>query len=106
MKKRFVKNKGYSNELAAEYVDIDSEFLVVSSVEKVAKYDEENKEYTDEYSHSNVYLAQEESPQPFKVKVIDEKLKLKFGSKVRLKNLEACEVNKNIYFKVDSIEVI
>ena len=106
MKKKFNKNTGYTTMLATEYVDVENEFIVVSDVEKVEKYDSINNSYTDEYSQSTVYLAQEGAPQPIKVKVINDKLKLDFLQKVKLNNLEACEVNKMIYFRADKIEVI
>lgn len=106
MKKKFNKNTGYSNTLASEYVDIENEFVVVSDVEEVEKYDSASNSYTGEYSHSTVYLAQDGAPQPIKVKVINEKLKLDFLQKVKLDNLEACEVNKMIYFRANKIEVI
>lgn len=106
MKKKFNKNTGYTTMLATEYVDIENEFIVVSEVAKIEKYDSVNNSYTGEYSHSTVYLAQDGAPQPIKVKVINDKLKLDFLQKVKLENLEACEVNKMIYFRVEKVEVI
>lgn len=106
MKKKFNKNTGYTTMLAEEYVDVENEFVVVSDVAEIEKYDSANNSYTGEYSHSTVYLAQEGAPQPIKVKVINDKLKLDFLQKVKLDNLEACEVNKMIYFRANKIEVI
>jgi|GEM_PF-3021650 hypothetical protein len=106
MKKKFNKNTGYTTMLASEYVDVENEFVVVSDVAEIEKYDSASNSYTGEYSHSTVYLAQEGAPQPIKVKVINDKLKLDFLQKVKLNNLEACEVNKMIYFRADKIEVI
>lgn len=106
MKKKFNKNTGYTTMLASEYVDVENEFVVVSDVAEIEKYDSANNSYTGEYSHSTVYLAQEGAPQPIKVKVINDKLKLDFLQKVKLDNLEACEVNKMIYFRANKIEVI
>lgn len=106
MKKKFNKNTGYSATLAEDYVEINDEFIVVSDVEEIEKYDSENKTYTGEYSHSTVYLAQEGAPQPIKVKVVNDKLKLDFLDKVKLVNLEACEVSKVIYFRAEKIEVV
>ena len=93
MKKKFNKNTGYSNTLATEYVDIENEFIVVSDVEEVEKYDSASNSYIGEYSHSTVYVAQEGAPQPVKIKVVNV-------------NLEACEVNKMIYFRAEKVEVI
>ncbi len=106
MKKKFNKNTGYSNTLATEYVDIENEFVVVSYVEEVEKYDSASNSYTGEYSHSTVYVAQEGAPQPVKIKVVNDKLKLDFLQKIKLINLEACEVNKMIYFRAEKVEVI
>ena len=106
MKKKFNKNTGYTTMLASEYVDVENEFVVVSDVAEIEKYDSASNSYTGEYSHSTVYLAQEGAPQPIKVKVINDKLKLDFLQKVKLNNLGACEVNKMIYFRADKIEVI
>lgn len=106
MKKKFNKNTGYTTMLATEYVDIENEFIVVSEVAKIEKYDSVNNSYTGKYSHSTVYLAQDGAPQPIKVKVINDKLKLDFLQKVKLENLEACEVNKMIYFRAEKVEVI
>ena len=105
MKKKFNKNTGYSNTLATEYVDIENEF-VVSDVEEVEKYDSASNSYTGEYSHSTVYVAQEGAPQPIKIKVVNDKLKLDFLQKIKLINLEACEVNKMIYFRAEKVEVV
>jgi len=106
MKKKFNKNTGYTTMLASEYVEKKNEFVVVSDVAEIEKYDSASNSYTGEYSHSTVYLAQEGAPQPIKVKVINDKLKLDFLQKVKLNNLGACEVNKMIYFRADKIEVI
>lgn len=92
--------------LAEEYVDVENEFVVVSDVEEVEKYDSANNSYTGEYSHSTVYVAQEGAPQPIKIKVVNNKLKLDFLQKIKLINLEACEVNKMIYFRAEKVEVI
>ena len=106
MKKKFNKNTGYTTMLAEEYVDVENEFVVVSDVEEVEKYDSANNSYTGEYSHSTVYVAQEGAPQPIKIKVVNDKLKLDFLQKIKLINLEACEVNKMIYFRAEKVEVI
>lgn len=106
MKKKFNKITGYTTMLAEEYVDVENEFVVVSDVEEVEKYDSANNSYTGEYSHSTVYVAQEGAPQPIKIKVVNDKLKLDFLQKIKLINLEACEVNKMIYFRAEKVEVI
>lgn len=106
MKKKFNKNTGYTTMLATEYVDVENEFVVVSDVEEVEKYNSVSNSYTGEYSHSTVYVAQEGAPQPIKIKVVNDKLKLDFLQKIKLINLEACEVNKMIYFRAEKVEVI
>lgn len=101
MKKKFTTNSGYSVETAKEYIDINGECFVVEDAQIVFKYDESERKYTDEFSHVKVKLVQKGS-EAFVVK-IEAKVEAKQGDIVTLKNVEACEIRRDVYFKAETI---
>lgn len=101
MKKKFSNNSGYSLETAKEYIDVNGECFVVEDAQIVSKYDESERKYTDEFSHVKVKLVQKDS-EVFVVK-IEAKVEAKQGDIVTLKNVEACEIRRDVYFKAENI---
>lgn len=101
MKKKFSNNSGYSLETAKEYIDVNGECFVVEDAQIVSKYDESERKYTDEFSHVKVKLVQKDS-EIFVVK-IEAKVEAKQGDIVTLKNVEACEIRRDVYFKAENI---
>lgn len=101
MKKKFSTNSGYSLETAKEYIDVNGECFVVEDAQIVSKYDESERKYTDEFSHVKVKLVQKDS-EAFVVK-IEAKVEAKQGDIVTLKNVEACEIRRDVYFKAENI---
>lgn len=101
MKKKYNSTSGYSLETAKDYIDINGECFVVEDSQTVSKYDESERRYTDEFSHVKVKLVQKDS-EAFVVK-IEAKVEAKQGDIVTLKNVEACEIRRDVYFKAETI---
>lgn len=97
---------GYSTELAKQYLNVDEEFVAVTQVVEIKKYDNESNKYTDEFSHLSIYFTQKNLTEPFRVKFENKKVKIEQFQKVKLKNLVCCEINRTLYFKADDVEVI
>lgn len=97
MKKRNYKSSGYSAETAEDYINVKESFLVIEESQKVNKYDEEERKYKDEFSHTKLKLVQKDG-EVFMLK-LEEEAELKQGDIIQLKEIEACEVNRNVYFR-------
>lgn len=97
MKKRNLKSSGYSAETAEDYINVKESFLVIEESQKVSKYDEAERKYTNEFSHTKLKLVQKDS-EVFTLK-LEEEAELKQGDIILLEEVEACEVNRNVYFK-------
>lgn len=97
MKKRNFKSSGYSAETAEEYINVKESFLVTEEAQKVNKYDEVERKYVDEFSHTKLKLVQKDG-EVFTLK-LEEESDLKQGDIIHLEEIEACEVNRNVYFK-------
>ena len=97
MKKRNYKSSGYSAETAEDYINVKEPFLVTEESQKVNKYDESERKYTEEFSHTKLKLVQQNS-EVFTLK-LEEEAELKQGDIIHLEKIEACEVNRNVYFK-------
>lgn len=97
MKKRNLKSSGYSAEVAEDYVNVKESFLVIEEAQKVNKYDEAERRYTDQFSHTKLKLVQQDG-EVFTLK-LEEEAELKQGDIIHLEEIEACEVNRNVYFR-------
>ncbi|MGX7014733.1 hypothetical protein [Vagococcus silagei] len=103
MRKKY-KKSGYSTKLAEEYIEKSNAIHSISTeLEEQYKY-EDNKR-TDEISGYKAWFSQKDLP-PFAVK-FEKKIDLpEYLSIVTIENLQAIEVNYNVYFKADDIKVI
>ena len=108
-------NGGYSASIAAQYVDSDLEFINVTiKPEEVQVYDKANHQFLEKLDHANIYVCQNVGDflqNPFKVKITGYvPNNLKFGQRVKLKDLVACRVKNNgysqVYFKAESVQVL
>jgi hypothetical protein len=97
MRKRNFKSSGYSAETAEDYINVKDSFLVTEEAQKVNKYDEVERSYTNEFSHTKLKLVQQ-GGEVFTLK-LEEEAELKQGDIIHLEEIEACEVNRNVYFK-------
>ena len=97
MKKRNYKSSGYSAETAEDYINVKDSFLVTEEAQEVNKYDESERKYSDEFSHTKLKLVQQDG-EVFTLK-LEEEAELKQGDIIHLEEIEACEVNRNVYFK-------
>lgn len=97
------KNNGYSHELATTYISEDKPVISLST-EAETQHVWKNGHRTNEISGYQAWFAQE-GLEPFKVKFESRPQLPQFLSAVRLKDLEACQVKNNIYFKATEIEV-
>lgn len=103
--KKIVKSNGYSSKIAESYVNIDEEFLVISpEVIFVKKYDKNLKTYLDEIDSYKIKVVQKDT-EDFFVKFSKE-IDVKQFDRIKLKNLEAIEISKNVYFRAEDLEVI
>lgn len=103
MKTRYKKG-GYSALTASEYVDSKQAIHLISSeLEEQVKF--EDGKPTDEVVAYKAYFSQEGLP-PFSVK-FNSKIELpRYMSLVAFDNLQACEVNYNVYFKADGLSEV
>lgn len=105
MKIRKRNTGGYSSELAEKYLKLDNDFVVLY-FEKINKYDNDNNCYLDEYSHHKITITPvDDETEVFTLKLenFDEKI-TKF-SVVKINDLQACEVGRNVYFKAKSFDL-
>ncbi|MFI3728904.1 hypothetical protein [Vagococcus fluvialis] len=103
MKTRF-KKTGYSTKTAEEYIEKSNPIHSIST-ELEEQYKYEDKKRTDEISGYKAWFSQKDLP-PFAVK-FEKKIDLpEYLSIVTIENLQAIEVNYNVYFKAESIKVI
>ena len=103
MKARYKKG-GYSSQTAREYVD-NAKPIYSLSVELDKQYQFEDGKPTKDISGYKAWFVQEGLP-PFVVKFTKEIKLPKFLSLVQFENLEACEVNYNVYFKANEISEV
>lgn len=97
-----VKNtNGYSKELASMYVSDDTE-VVLLSTKLMIQYKWRDNKPTDEIASYKVLCGM---PDDYFYVKFDKKIKLPaFLSNIKFKNLEACEVNNNVWFRAEDIE--
>lgn len=102
MKKKF--SAGYSEDIAKEYVDVNLPFKVLSTaLETQTKW--KNGENTGEVVAYKAWFIQK-GTEPFKVKFTDTVKLPKFLSEVKFTDLEACEVQRNVYFKAKGLSEV
>lgn len=101
-KKKFFNS--YNEYTAKQYIDNDTPIINVSS-ELEIQYNWVDKKRTDEIIGYKLYFSQS-GLNPFSVKFSEKPFLPPFLAQVKLDNLEAIEVNSNIYFRAAGIEVI
>ncbi|WHI59334.1 hypothetical protein PYH69_11490 [Mammaliicoccus lentus] len=101
-----IRNKkgGYSIRVAREYIDPSIPIYSLSSEFEIQYRFDEGKP-TNDISGYKAWFSQEGLP-PFTVKFLEEVILPPYQSLVTLENLQACEVNHNVYFKADNIKEI
>ena len=103
MKPQYRKN-GYSNHIAQQYVDLTEPiYLLSDELEPQQKY-EDNKP-TGEIVAYKGWFGQKGLP-PFQVKFVEQPDLPEYLSLVTFDNLQACEVNYNVYFKADKLKEV
>ncbi|MCK1236778.1 hypothetical protein MX003_03545 [Streptococcus uberis] len=103
MKTKYKKG-GYSAQTANNYINHNLPiYLISNELEKQVKF--EDGKPTEEVIAYKAYFSQKGLP-PFSIK-FNSKVKLPaYMSIVNLDNLQACEVNYNVYFKADDIKEV
>lgn len=96
------KRNGYSHELATTYISEDKPVISLST-EVETQHVWNNGQRTDKISGYQAWFVQE-GLEPFKVKFENNPQLPQFLSAVHLKDLEACQVRNNIYFRANGIE--
>ncbi|QDW98244.1 hypothetical protein [Staphylococcus agnetis] len=101
-----IRNKkgGYSIRVAREYIDPSLPIYSLST-ELEIQYRFDEKKPTNDISSYKAWFIQEGLP-PFTVKFIEEVTLPTFQALVSFENLQACEVNRNVYFKADNIKEV
>ncbi|MGF2142715.1 hypothetical protein ACQUD9_08590 [Vagococcus fluvialis] len=100
MKTKF-KKSGYSSEIANEYIN-NKKAIRCLSTELDPQYKFIDKKRTEDIACFIAWFTQEGLP-PFKVKFKSQITLTGYMSIIQFKNLEACEVNYNVYFIADDI---
>ena len=97
------KSSGYSSELANLYVPKDTE-VVLLSTKLIKQVRWEDGKPTAEVSG---YKALCGIPDDYFAVKLNKKVNLPpFCSKIKFKGLEACEVEKNVYFRAEDIQEV
>lgn len=103
MKPQYRKG-GYSNQTAGQYVDLQAPiYLLSDEIEAQQKF--EDGKLTDEVIAYKIWFGQKGLP-PFQVKFLEQPDLPEYLSLVTFDNLQACEVNYNVYFKADSLKEV
>lgn len=94
---------GYSPQTASKYADIDAKFIILTTEpeESVVWKDNQPTEVVNGYKY---WFIQVDGQEPFQVKFKKKLQSISFLDQVGLKHLEACEINRNVYFKADGID--
>ena len=95
-------HNGYSHDLATTYI-LNDKPVISLSTETEAQYVWNNGHRSNEISGYQAWFVQE-SVGVFKVKFENRPELPQFLSAVHFKNLEACQVRNNIYFRAKGIE--
>lgn len=98
------RSSGYSENLAKLYVPIDITIYSLSEELNTQVKWIDGKPTNDVTGYQCWFIAK--GTEPFKVKFPTQIALPPMLSKVKLQNLEACEVGRNVYFRAKAIEVI
>lgn len=94
-------SSGYSAATATKYINTNSPLLSLSS-DLETKYTYENDKRTDQVAGYSAWFGQA-GLDPFQIKFL-EKIELpRQFAKVKIDNIEGCEVRNNVYFKASGI---
>ena len=93
MKPQYRKG-GYSNQTAEQYVNLQAPIYLLSDGKP-----------TGEIIAYKTWFGQKGLP-PFQVKFIEQPSLPEYLSLVTFDNLQACEVNYNVYFKADGLKEV
>ncbi|MCT2013747.1 hypothetical protein M3D50_04435 [Staphylococcus capitis] len=102
--KTYYKKSGYSSRVANQYIESNNPIYSLSS-ELDIQYRFENNKPTNEINGFKAWFSQEGLP-PFIVKFSTEVNLPPYMSRITFDNLQACEVNYNVYFKADNLKVV
>lgn len=103
MKAKF-RNGGYSSQTAVQYVSLqDPIYLLCDELEAQQKY--EDGKPTGEVIAYKTWFGQKGLP-PFQVKFLEKPDLPDYLSLISFENLQACEVNYNVYFKADGFKEV
>lgn len=92
----------YSAQTAEKYINEEVEvFCISTAVRVLQKYDKDNKKYTDEVDGYSAFFVIA-GDEPFKVKFA-ERQDLQFLQPCKFENLQAIEINRNVYFKAKKV---
>lgn len=94
---------GYSSFTARKYIDLDSEFVVLT-IEGDPSFVWKDGERTDEINGYNYWFIENDGVEPLKVKFAKKLTALSFLDHIHLVGLVAVEVNRNVYFKADGVK--
>lgn len=96
-------NSGYSSATASKYADVNGKFIVLTTQPEESVVWKDSQP-TDEVNGYKYWFIQVDGQEPFKVKFKKKLQGISFLDQVGLKQLEACEIQRNVYFKADGIE--
>ncbi len=103
MKPQYRKG-GYSNHTAQQYVDLTKPiYLLSDELDPQQKY-EDNKP-TGEIIAYKAWFGQRGLP-PFQVKFLEEPELPEYLSLITFDDLQACEVNYNVYFRANGLKEV
>ena len=103
MKPQYRKG-GYSNQTAEQYVNLQAPiYLFSDELEPQQKF--EDGKPTGEIIAYKTWFGQKGLP-PFQVKVLEMPTLPDYLSLISFDNLQACEVNYNVYFRADGLKEV
>ena len=94
---------GYSPQTATKYADTDGKFIVLTTEPEESVVWKDNQP-TDEVNGYKYWFIQVDGQEPFKVKFKKKLQGISFLDQVSLNQLEACEAQRNVYFKAAGIK--
>ena len=95
---------GDSNQIAEQYVNLQAPIHLLSD-ELEAQQKFEDGKPTDEIVAYKAWFGQRGLP-PFQVKFLEKPALPEYLSLITLDNLQACEVNYNVYFRADGLKEV
>lgn len=95
---------GYSKQTAEQYVNLQAPIYLFSTEPELQQKFEDGKPTSDIVAYK-IWVGQKGLP-PFQVKLLEEPNLPEYLSLISFDNLQACEVNYNVYFKADGIKEV